>query len=438
MKDQVSHMEHIDYDRVLTVIEKTISASSFHSQSLSLIACFAASYFFYKFTKNLLFPRVIYPSIRESVELKRIFKRYIAPLLYPILAVIFLSFGLTIYGQFSKETIIFSTTLKLVALFLFLRFLRLSSGSHFVANTAGLFLIPALILDIFGAFDLAVSFLDQFALKIGSLRISIYLIIKAFIILLILFWFSSLIRRKSKSYIESSRTIKSSTKTIIGKVIDIAVYAILIITLLNVFGVDMTAFTVIGGAIGVGVGFGLQKIASNFISGLILLFEKSIEIGDVIELDNGSIFGTIKLFSSRYTLIEGIDGKEIMVPNEDFITSKVTNWTHSNDHARIEINVGVSYGSDLEMVRDILKNCAQKHPLCLQDPAVECFITDFRDYDVKFVLFFWIGDITHGRSASKGEVMMNIYKEFKKHNIEIPFPRREVYLHSSNKIHSDN
>lgn len=119
----------------------------------------------------------------------------------------------------------------------------------------------------------------------------------------------------------------------------------------------MTALAVIGGAVGVGIGFGLQKIASNFISGIILLFERSVEVGDMVEIDRGDIFGTIKYFGGRYTLVEAFDGKEVMIPNEDFIIGKVTNWTFSNNRVRIEVPVGVSYSSDLNIAK---KNNARR------------------------------------------------------------------------------
>jgi small-conductance mechanosensitive channel len=243
---------------------------------------------------------------------------------------------------------------------------------------------------------------------------------------MIVFWISSLVSKKSKSYVDNSKSIKSSTKSIIAKFIDIIVYAIVIIILLKTFGVDMTTLAVIGGAVGVGIGFGLQKIASNFISGIILLFEKSVEIGDVVELDGGNIYGIVKHFGGRYTLIEGSDGKEIMVPNEDFIIQKVTNWSYTNNRARIEINLGVAYGSDLTMVREILLNCARENPRCLNYPEAECFVTSFAEYDIKFTLYFWISDIVEGRAKPKSDVLINIWSKLQENNIRIPLPQREI------------
>jgi small-conductance mechanosensitive channel len=208
---------------------------------------------------------------------------------------------------------------------------------------------------------------------------------------------------------------------------DIIIYSLVGLILLKTFGVDLTTIAVFGGAIGVGIGFGLQKIASNFISGIILIFEKSIEVGDIIEVDsNGMVFGTVKRFSGRYALIESFDGKEILVPNEDFIVGKVTNWTYSNNRARIEINVGVAYGTDLRNAKDIILKCANNYERCLRYPEAECFVTDFGDSDIKFLLFFWVADVSQGRFSPKSEVIMSIWDEFQKAGIKIPFPQREI------------
>lgn len=423
------HIEHIDYDKVLTIVEKIILSSDFYWQSLSLGLSFTIAYIFYHITRKTIFPKITAAALKKNPELNRLITRYILPMLYPVFAVIFLAIGLSIYAQFYKEVILFSTTLKLVTLFLFLRFLRVSSNTTFIANAAGLCLMPALVLDIFGLLAPTIEYLDQYALTIGKLRISIYIIIKAFIVLLLAFWVLNLISKKSKYYVDSSKNIKSSTKGIITKFIDILIYSVIGIVILKTFGVDMTTLTVIGGAIGVGIGFGLQKIASNFISGMILLLEKSIEIGDFIELDGG-VLGIVKHFGGRYTLIEGLDGKEIMVPNEELIVNKVTNWTYSNSCARIDITFGVAYGSDLEKVREIAVACAKEHARCLRYPEAECYASQFAEFDVKFILYFWVSDIIEGRQSPRSAVMISLQNKLKENNIKVPLPQREMRMMS--------
>ncbi|OFW80458.1 MAG: hypothetical protein A2887_04450 [Alphaproteobacteria bacterium RIFCSPLOWO2_01_FULL_40_26] len=414
--------------KFIETIEKTFLSPDFYWQSIALILCFIFSYLAYKICRQFVFPKIISTTLKKNIEVNRLATRYILPLLYPLFALVFLTLGLAIYSQFFKESIIFATTLKLIALFLFLRFLRVSSDSNVLANAAGLILMPALILNVFGIFDQTMLYLDSLDFKIGKVRISVYLIIKAFIVLLLVFWLSSLVSKKSKSYIDRSKSIKSSTKGIISKVIDILIYAVVFIIILKTFGVDMTALAVIGGAVGVGIGFGLQKIASNFISGIILLLEKSVEIGDIVELDNGNIFGTVKHFGGRYTLVEAIDGKEIMIPNEDFIISKVTNWTYSNNRARVEINMGVAYETDLAKAKQIMLECAKEHPRCLNYPEPECFVMQFGEYDIKLTLYFWISDIVEGRFGPRSDVYMSVWQKFKENDIHVPVPQREMMI----------
>lgn len=429
MRESPIHYNQIlDYDRVLNVVEKTVSASSFAWQSLSIFACFIIAYFLYKYGFKTLLRKLEKAPLKDNFQLSNLIRRYVLPNLYPILALLLLCQAYLIYSQFWREAIIFQTIIKLIALFLFLSFIRISSGSHFVANMSGLLLVPALILDIFGALDLATEFLDQFAFKIGMVRISIYLILKAAAILLIVIWLSNLISRKSKNYIKHNSNIRSSTKTILGKFIDILVYAVIVIVVLNLFGVDMKTFAFIGGAVGVGIGLGLQKIASNFISGIILLFEKSVEIGDIVELDNGNIFGTIKQLSSRFTLIETPEGKEVLIPNEEMIVTRVANWTHSHHNARIEIKVGIAYNSDIKKAQEIMINCAKAHRRCLNHPAIECYIDEFGDNGIRMVLYFWVANIAEGRGQTRGEVMEKIVEEFRANNVVMPFPQREVKI----------
>lgn len=415
-------------DKILFAIEKTLSSPTIYIQSFSLIVSFAIAYFAYRVFRKIFFPRILAFSIRQNVELNRIVSRYFIPMAYPVFTSLFLLLGMILSKIFLKDNFLFTITLQLVLLFLFLRFMRISSNSIFITNFIGFFLMPAMILEILGLLDYVITYLDEFSIKLGAIRISIYVIIKSIIVLMIVFWVSGLITRKSKSYIDDSKGIKSGTKLIIGKFIDIFVYCAVAIIILKTIGVDMTTFAVLGGAIGVGIGFGLQKIASNFISGIILLFEKSIEVGDWVEIDNGNIFGVVKHFSGRYTLIECFDGKEIMVPNEDFIVNKVSNWTYSNNRARIEINFAVNYGADLQKAIDIGYEVARQHPRCLTYPEIECFITNFSEFDIKLVLYFWISDITKGRMAVKSEAYLNLTKKLKENGIEIPIPKREIYV----------
>ena len=349
--------------KTLSTLEQTFTDANFYLQSVAILACIGTALLFYKLAK-----KIIALAIKDDDQRKpavKIFNKFFLPLLLPIITVFCLSIGAVIFDNFLQDGFLFFTTIQLTALFIFLRFLRIIFASSFIANIAGFFLIPAIILNIFGLLEPTILFLDQFAINLGKVRISIYTFIQAFVILSVVFWLSGIFSKKSKEFFVKKPNIKASTKGIITKVIDILTYFVVFIIILKVFGIDMTAFAVIGGAVGVGIGFGLQKISSNFISGIILLLEKSIEVGDLVDLENGNIYGTITHFGGRYTLIETFDGQEIMVPNEDFITGKVTNWTYNNNRGRIEIDLKISYDSDLKKAQELTAQSAQEHSRCL-------------------------------------------------------------------------
>lgn len=427
----------IEYSEILSTLDKTFSSPSIYWQSIMLIASFVFSYFFYRLCRKFFFPRIIAYSLQNNVELNRFLTKYVIPMFYPVAIILFILIGMAISSKIFGDDALFFITLKLILLYSFLRFVRVSSNSTFIANFVGFFLMPSLVLEIFGALDGVIAYLDDFALKLGSVRISIYVAIKSIIVLMIVFWFSSLVTKKSKSYIEGSKQIKSSTKLIIGKFIDILIYCSVAIIILKTVGVDMTTFAVLGGAVGVGIGFGLQKIASNFISGIILLFEKSIEVGDWVEIDNGNILGIVKHFGGRYTLIECFDGKEIMVPNEDFIINRVNNWTFSNNRARIEINFSVAHGTDLQKAINIASEVAKEHPRCLNYPEIECYVVQFAEFDIKMVLFFWVSDITKGRMSVRSDAYVALSRKFRENGIEIPMPKREVYVRGGDYFPSE-
>lgn len=274
-----------------------------------------------------------------------------------------------------------------------------------------------------------ISFLDSdsLAFSVGDVRLSAYIITKALFLIILLFWFSSIALSFIQEKVSSIQYLSGSSKALINKALQFAVYFLLVLFSLKVIGIDLTALAFLGGAVGIGIGFGLQKITSNYISGIILLLEKTIEGDDLVELDDGTI-GFIKNINARYTLIETLNGKEILVPNEDFIINKVVNWTYSNKKGRVDIPVGVSYNSDIALVRDILLQSASEHPRCMSEPEPECYLREYGDSSVNFLLVFWVSDVTQSRFRVQSDVMFSIWAKFKEHDIVIPFPQRDLHI----------
>ena len=290
-------------------------------------------------------------------------------------------------------------------------------------------LIAILVLGTTGHFDVVKQYLDTETLtfKAGEYEISAYGLLRALVVIALIFWVTAIISDVAESRIGNIKKLRASNRALVLKIIQIVLYFVAFLFTLDVICVDLTTLTVFSGALGIGLGFGLQKIASNFISGIILLLEKSVEQDDLVELSDGT-FGFIRKSSARFTLIETFDSKEILVPNEDLITSRVINWTYTNNKGRIEIAIGVSYGSDIEKAREILLDAAKAHPRCLKDPEPKCYLRNFADSSVDFILHFWVGDVTQGRWEPQSAVMFDIWNKFKESGIEIPFPQRDIHL----------
>jgi small-conductance mechanosensitive channel len=228
------------------------------------------------------------------------------------------------------------------------------------------------------------------------------------------------------------RTLGPSNRALIMQIFQIVLYFVVFMMVLQVVGIDLTALSVFGGALGVGLGFGLQKIASNFISGIIMLFEKSTEVDDLIELADGTS-GFIRHTGARYTLLETFDGREVLIPNEDFITQRITNWTYSHRKARVDIAVSIGYECDPRKALELMKEAASAHPKCMSDPGPFTFVSNFGDNGIDLGLFFWVPDVVDGRLDPKSEVMIGILEAFRAHNISIPYPQRVVRYAAEDK-----
>ena len=283
-----------------------------------------------------------------------------------------------------------------------------------------------------GYFDAAKQYLDteQLTLAFGDFKMTAYGALKSIFFIILIFWVTSMIAEFVETRISKIKKMRVANKVLFQKISQIVIYFIAFLTTLNIMGINLTSLTVLSGALGIGLGFGLQKIASNFVSGLILLIERSMKPGDLLELEDGT-FGYVRKSTSRATLIETIDGKEVLVPNEEFIIKQVVNWTLSNPKARITINFGVSYGADINQARELALEAVNAHERCLDDPAAVCFLDQFGDSSVDFIMYFWVADVNLGFRNVKSEVLFNIWNKFKEHDIEIPFPQRDLNIRTS-------
>lgn len=270
------------------------------------------------------------------------------------------------------------------------------------------------------------QFLDGLAMSFGSFRLSVLTLLKALVVTGALVTLARVTTQITAASVQQNEELSPSMRVLVVKVMQVALYGAAFFIGLKAVGFDLTGLAVLSGAIGVGLGFGLQKVVSNLVSGIIILLDKSIKPGDVISL--GDTFGWINSLGARYVSVVTRDGKEYLIPNEDLITGQVVNWSHTNDFVRLDIYFGTSYADDPHLVRRIATEAALSVDRVLKDRAPVCHIVGFGDSSVDYILRFWITDPTGGLTNIRGNVFLALWDAFKAHGISIPFPQRELRL----------
>jgi len=281
-------------------------------------------------------------------------------------------------------------------------------------------------LSILGLLDPVEDALDSAGVAIGGLRITALVALKATVLLLLALWAatstSNFLDRRLRSYPD----LTPSIQVLLGKLARVALLTFAVLVVLSTVGIDFSALAVFSGAVGVGVGFGLQKIVSNLVSGIILLADKSIKPGDIITL--GDNYGWVDTMGARYTSVVSPDGREYLIPNEDFVTQRVINWSYSNERVGLDVKFGVSYASDPHQVREVALAAIASVERVLSDPAPVCNLARFGDSSLDFALWFWIGDPIQGVGNVRSAVLFALWDAFKREGIEIPYPVRDMRL----------
>jgi len=279
-------------------------------------------------------------------------------------------------------------------------------------------------LQILGFWPSTSAFLDSLFFEFGDLRLSLLLVIKGFFVTALLFIGARLVTAMTTRQIHLNEDISPSMQVLLAKLLQIFLFGAALMIGLKSIGFDLTSLALFSGAVGVGLGFGLQKIVSNLVSGFILLVDKSIKPGDVISL--GETFGWIDSLGARYVSVVTRDGREYLIPNEDLITNQVVNWSHSNDLVRLDITFGASYTDDPHVVRKISTEAAKTVKRVRAVPSPVCHIVGFGDNSIDYILRFWIADPSTGLTNVRGHVYLALWDALTAHGISVPFPQREV------------
>ena len=381
-------------------------------------------------TKALI--RSLWP-VNATTETQRGIK-IVTRLIMPILWAILLWIATGVLGSMGERNDILRITASLVNAWVVIRLFSSFVRNPVMSKTFAFFAWGIAALNILKLLNPTIALLDSAAITMGETRLSLYMVIKGGVIALLLLWGANLITSFINGQLQKSKSLNPSIRTLIGQGVRLGLLFGAIILALNVIGIDLTALAVFSGAIGIGIGFGLQAIFSNLVAGIILLSEGSVKVGDFVDLDNG-LRGTVKAINIRSTRITTNDNVDILVPNADFINNRVTNWTLKDGHRRIRIPFGVAYGTDKELVVKAALEAAasvKNHELTgyLAKPA-EVWLTNFGDNSLDFQLVLWLNPASAKRpSRVNADYTWALETALTKYGIEIPFPQRDLHIRS--------
>jgi len=350
----------------------------------------------------------------------------VLPVMFAFVALVMVFLAGFVLTQLTIVVSIIPIATSLLAAWVVIRLGSNLIGEPFWARTVATLAWGLAALNIFGLLAPTITLLDAFAVNVGTTRVSVLLVLQAVALIVFLLWLAAFLSKVLQNRINTLPSLTPSVQILIGKVSRIALIALALFIALTSLGIDLSIFAVLGGAIGIGVGFGLQKIVGNFVSGLILLMDRSIKPGDVIEV--AGTYGWVKSLGARYTSVVTRDGFEHLIPNEEFIVSTVTNWSFSDRLVRVRKPIGIAYNSDVRLAMAVVVEAADSVDRVLRDPAVKCQLKGFGDNSIDLEVRFWLRDPESGVSNVSSEVLLGVWDRFKAHGIEIPYPQRDIHI----------
>jgi small-conductance mechanosensitive channel len=322
-----------------------------------------------------------------------------------------------------SRSYLLSISAKLALAWLVIRILTSVIRNQFFVRLVSLSAWLVAALSIIGQLDPTIDALDSVSVVIGGLRLTPLLLIKLAVLLSVALWLTNIASNFAESRIVRSGDLTPSIQVLLVKIVRLALMAFAVAAAMSAVGIDLSALAIFSGAAGVGIGFGLQKIIANFISGIILLADKSVKPGDLVTIGDSS--GRISAMKTRYISVAAGDGREFLIPNEDLVTQKVTNWTYTDKNTLVKVGFGTNYDADPRLVCKLAADIAASHPRATKGKTPNCILTEFTEAGMKFALTFWIPD-PDGMDNVKSDVMLALWDAFKREGIRVPYPVREI------------
>lgn len=416
----------------LSIAMDWASSPKFYSQLGLIVLAGLLAYSFASFLKNRSPLLRQIPATGPLLKLRnRIYRS--RDLILPLMLILAFSIAADISELWIDQNWLIQICLSWAVIFMLYKLIDRLIHKVLFKKLALWVILPIAILQLFGWLDAVIAYLESMSFTVGNINISAYGIIRVLIFGTILFWLGRISSNAGQQIIRSQEDLDVGTREVFAKLFQIGLFFIVFILLMQIMGINLTALAVFGGALGVGLGFGLQSIASNFISGIILLLERSLSVGDYIEMEDGRK-GIIRELNMRSTTLETFDGKDIMVPNEQFITTSFTNWTHKNFKQRYDIEFQVSYKTDLHFLFDLLRKVVASHPSVISGENIpieerpDAEIAGFGESGVDILIEFWMEGIDDGPNRVGADLLLMIWDALKENNIEIPYPQREIKI----------
>lgn len=357
----------------------------------------------------------------------------VAPLLSPLLLILAMLLAVAASRTLFQSDWIARAGLLLAGLFLLQRLIRVTEPGPVVSALLRWVGMPLLALYMLGLLTPINTALESMSMQAGNLRLSVGLVLRSLIFGGLLFWLGWVSNSAGQTMIRRQEALDVRTREVVAKLFQIGLSVVVLLLFLQVMGISLTALAVFSGAVGVGLGFGLQSIASNFISGLIILFDRSLAVGDYVETEGGQS-GYVRALNMRYTTLETFEGKMVLVPNEKFISAPFNNWSHKDQNQRYSVKFSLPYDSDIRSVCDLVREAVATHPQVKsgegvpEDEQPDCEIESFGDSAVNMVVEFWIEGIDDGVNRVRADLMLLIFETLRQHRVDMPFPQREVRI----------
>ncbi|MEM7529689.1 MAG: mechanosensitive ion channel domain-containing protein [Pseudomonadota bacterium] len=305
--------------------------------------------------------------------------------------------------------------------------------SAFWARAFFVFAFSVAALSVLGLLETTIVRLDQSVVRLGTVQLSALDVIRGVVQFAVLLWLALTASRLLEDQLERADTVSPSLRVLIGKLLRFALVAVAIVMALASVGVDLTAFALFTGALGVAIGFGMQKSTSNLISGLLLLMDRSIKPGDVLELSdpnnrNVQLFGWVTSLNARYVSLTTRDGTEWLVPNDELISNRIVNWSYSHNRVRLLTPINVSFDCDVRLAMELAASAARETPRVMHDPEPVCRLMGFQESVVNLEMRFWIEDPSNGIINVRSDVLLKIWERFRENDIRTPRGHRELVV----------